>query len=154
MNYTTHSESDTLSLGNQLAKMLNPGDTVLLNGDLGTGKSVLARGIARGLGVVGAMPSPTFTLMMPYEGFGGAKVYHFDLYRIADIDEYYAAGLDEFIASDGVALVEWPEMAGLSVTPALDIHLERLDDETRQIAIENRGVEGYRAEALERWAAE
>ena len=64
MTYTTHSETDSLAFAARLAPMLAAGDTVLLNGDLGAGKSVLARGIARGMGVTGAMPSPTFTLMI------------------------------------------------------------------------------------------
>ena len=90
-----------------LANMLDAGDTVLLEGDLGTGKSVMARGVARALGIAGAMPSPTFTLLIPYEGT--KKLYHFDLYRLADPDEFYAAGLDEFVGGDGIALVEWSE---------------------------------------------
>ena len=98
MNYITRSEADTLSFAARLADMLMPGDTVLLHGDLGAGKSVFARGIARGLGVEGAMPSPTFTLLIPYEG--RHKFYHFDLYRLNDPDEFFAAGLDEFIGGN------------------------------------------------------
>ena len=67
MVFETHSETDTMAFASRLAPMLAPGDTVLLTGDLGAGKSVLARGIARGMGVTGPMPSPTFTLMVPYE---------------------------------------------------------------------------------------
>ena len=119
MRYTTRSEADTMNFARHLAPMLAPGDTVLLNGDLGAGKSVLARGIARGMGVEGPMPSPTFTLLLPYEGKGGRKLYHFDLYRLSDEDEYFAAGLDEFIGGDGVAVVEWPEMAEIDPRPAL-----------------------------------
>ena len=134
-----------------LAPMLRAGDTVLLTGDLGAGKSVVARGIARGMGVAGPMPSPTFTLMIPYEA-GGRKLYHFDLYRLSDPDEYYAAGLDEFVGGDGVALVEWPQMAGLDPTPALRITLERADgDDVRRITIENDGVAGYDPAALSDW---
>lgn len=151
MTCITHSESETMALAARLAPMLSPGDTVLLTGDLGAGKSVLARGIARGMGVEGPMPSPTFTLMIPY-AVDGRKLYHFDLYRISDPDEYYAAGLDEFVGGDGVAVVEWPEMAGLEPEPALCVRLMRgEDDETRVIEIENRGVAGFDGEQLAGW---
>ena len=149
--FETHSELDTLKFASRLSPMLAAGDAVLLEGDLGAGKSVLARGIARGMGVEGPMPSPTFTLMIPYE-VGGRRLYHFDLYRLADPDEYYAAGLDEFVGGDGVAVIEWPGMAELDPEPSLHIHLERGSrDETRVITIENRGVAGYDPDALARW---
>ena len=154
MTYLTRSEADTMKLAARLAPMLSPGDAVLLSGDLGAGKSVLARGIARGMGVEGPMPSPTFTLMIPYEA-GGRRLYHFDLYRLSDPDEYYAAGLDEFVGGDGVAVVEWPGMAELDPEPALHIRLERgAGDETRRIGIENRGVAGFMPGALDEWRCE
>lgn len=151
MVFETHSETDTMAFASRLAPMLAPGDTVLLTGDLGAGKSVLARGIARGMGITGPMPSPTFTLMVPYEA-GGRKLYHYDLYRLSDPDEYYAAGLDEFVGGDGVALVEWPQMAELDVAPALNITLTRgAEDDARRIEIENDGVAGFDPAALSDW---
>ena len=153
MTYETHSEQETMALAARLAPMLSAGDAVLLEGDLGAGKSVLARGIARGMGVAGPMPSPTFTLMIPYEGDRG-KLYHFDLYRLADPDEYYAAGLDEFVGGDGVAVIEWPQMAGIEPRPCLRITLERCDgDAQRRITIENEGVAGYDPAPLSDWRA-
>lgn len=154
MRYETHSEPDTTRFAGRLAPMLSPGDTVLLYGDLGAGKSVLARGIARGFGVKGPMPSPTFTLLMPYVGENGVKLYHFDLYRLSDPEEYYAAGLDEFVGGDGVAVVEWPQMADLQPVPALELALSRGKDElSRVIEIENYGVRGFDPEALREWEA-
>ena len=151
LEYITHSEKETLRFSAALADMLNAGDTVLLTGDLGTGKSVIARGIARAMGVTGAMPSPTFTILIPYKG--NKKVYHFDLYRLADPDEFYAAGLDEFVGGDGVALIEWPQMAELEPRPALKLTLSRGDsDDVRIIQIENAGVTGFRPEALAEWS--
>jgi tRNA threonylcarbamoyladenosine biosynthesis protein TsaE len=100
MTYLTRSEAETMRFASALAGMLDAGDTVLLEGDLGTGKSVMARGVARALGIAGAMPSPSVTILIPYEGT--KKLYHFDLYRLADPDEFYAAGLDEFVGGDGI----------------------------------------------------
>lgn len=135
MKYLTRSEADTLQFAGRLSGMLEAGDCVLLHGDLGAGKSVFARGVARGMGVAGAMPSPTFTLMIPYEG--DKKLYHFDLYRLNDPDEFYAAGLDEFVGGDGVALIEWPEMADMDPVPCLHVTIRRGKDENeREIEIE------------------
>ena len=152
MTYQTRCEADTMNFAMRLSPMLAAGDAVLLYGDLGAGKSVLARGIARGMGVEDPMPSPTFTLLLPYVGKDGRKLYHFDLYRLEDQDEYYAAGLDEFIGGDGVAVVEWPQMADIAPEPALEIHLERGEgDEVRRIEIENYGVAGFDPGALSDW---
>ena len=153
MNYITHSEAETTALAMRLSPMLRPGDAVLLSGDLGAGKSVLARGVARGMGIDGAMPSPTFTLMIPYEA-GGKRLYHFDLYRIADPDEFWAAGLDEYVGGDGVAVIEWPDMAGIAPEPSLTVRMARGSGENeRRIEIENRGVEGFDPSALDEWRA-
>ena len=150
MIYQTRSEAETLRFASALAEMLGAGDTVLLDGDLGAGKSVMARGIARALGVTGAMPSPTFTLLIPYQG--QIPVYHFDLYRLADPDEFYAAGLDEFVGGDGVAVVEWPQMAELEPRPALKLSIRRGEsDDERWIEIENRDVAGFDPQRLREW---
>ena len=153
MNYITRSEADTMAFAAKLADMLRPGDTVLLHGDLGAGKSVFARGIARGLGVEGAMPSPTFTLLIPYEG--RHKFYHFDLYRLNDPDEFFAAGLEEFIGGDGIAVVEWPEMAEIDPEPVLDITINRGEDmDIRVLSIENRGINGFDPARILEWRLE
>lgn len=153
MTYLTRSEAETMRFASALAGMLDAGDTVLLEGDLGTGKSVMARGVARALGIAGAMPSPSFTILIPYEGT--KKLYHFDLYRLADPDEFYAAGLDEFVGGDGIALVEWPQMADLVVEPSLEMKLLRGErDDDRLIQIENFGVKGFDPERLIEWRVE
>ena len=139
-----------------LAEMLDAGDTVLLTGDLGAGKSVLARGLARGLGITQAMPSPTFTLMAAYRG--RIPFYHFDLYRLEGPDEYFEAGLDEFIGGDGAAAIEWPEQAGLAFDQCLEVTIERApdDDDAREVTLAPRGL-GEREDelraALEEWRA-
>lgn len=153
MKYITHSEKETMALAGRLSRALRAGDSVLLSGDLGAGKSVFARGVARGMGVEGAMPSPTFTLLIPYEG--EKKLYHFDLYRLADPDEFWAAGLDEFVGGDGIAVIEWPQMAQLSPERSIVLRIARGEgDDDRVIELENCGVPGFDAGALAEWRRE
>ena len=104
-------EKQTQRLGFCLGARLRVGDVVLLRGEMGAGKSVLARAAARGMGVQGAVPSPTFTIMNVHEG-EKLRLYHFDLYRLEGADALYELGLEEYIpSSDGASLIEWPEMA-------------------------------------------
>lgn len=148
----THGQEDTFALGRALGGCLSRGDCVLLSGDLGTGKSVLARGIAGALGIEGPMPSPSFTILIPYEGT--MKLYHYDLYRLADPDEFYAAGLDEFLGGDGVCVIEWPEMAELELVPAVDVRIERgAAEDERRIFVCARGIarENMLWQALTPW---
>ncbi len=149
----TDSPEATGALGRALGEALMPGDIVLLEGDLGAGKSVLARGLARGAGVGVAMPSPTFTLMQPYQG--RIPFYHFDLYRLNDPDEFYEAGLDEFLGGDGAAVVEWPDRAGLDPEECVRVHISRGEcDDERLIELSFPGLEGRLAalaRAVETW---
>ena len=156
MKYETRSAEETFSLGRALGEHLRAGDIVLLHGDLGAGKSVFTRGLARGCGVDEPMPSPTFTLMAAYRG--RIPFYHFDLYRLEGPDEYFEAGLDEFIGGDGAAAIEWPEQAGLAFDQCLEVTIERApdDDDAREVTLAPRGL-GEREDelraALEEWRA-
>ena len=126
-------ESQTLELGKKLGRLLQRPTLILLQGDLGTGKTVFARGIARGLGVDPKIPitSPTFTLMNHYQA--RLDLYHFDLYRLSDPDELIELGFDDYAFGSGVALVEWPEKLNNPDTPGLWVNLKRIDDERRKI---------------------
>jgi tRNA threonylcarbamoyladenosine biosynthesis protein TsaE len=119
------SEAETEELGIALARLLKAGDVVTLEGDLGTGKTVLARGIARGLGVEGDIASPTFPIVQVYEGEGmRLPLWHVDLYRIENPAELDELGLDE-AREDNVLVIEWPERLGERVWPdALQLRLE------------------------------
>lgn len=144
---TTRCERETARLGVLLAGFVQAGDTLLLMGEMGSGKSVLARGLGRALGVSGPMASPTFTLMQPYPA--RIPLYHFDLYRLEDYDEFEAAGLHEFIGGDGVALVEWPEQAEVCPPRRMEIRFERdFEDDLRKVRIECFDME--RAREIER----
>jgi len=107
----TRSEEETRAEGQALALALQPGDTVLLVGDLGMGKTVFARGLAIGLGVEPAqVRSPSFTLVNRYPG--RLSVYHIDLYRVERAEDLDELGLDEILEGDGVSVVEWAERLG------------------------------------------
>ena len=148
----TRSEDDTFALGRALGAVLRPGDALLLSGDLGTGKSVLARGAARSLGVEGPMPSRSFTILFPYEG--KCPVYHFDLYRLSGPDEFEAAGLYEWFGGAGVCLVEWPETVDLDARPCVRLTLRRAaEDGARDVELVTDGVPLNEA-AFAPWRAE
>ena len=134
------SEAMTLALGSRLAGMLPSGSVVALVGDLGCGKTVLARGIARGLGIAEAVTSPTFTVAQEYCRPNGEYLYHLDMYRITDENAALAFGIDEFLFQpNAVTLVEWPEqIAGLLARPSLrTIRFRHLDENRRFITLEN-----------------
>lgn len=121
----------TAALGARIAAALEPGDLVALKGDLGAGKTALARGILTALGLTGPMPSPTFTLVQTYEA-PRLVVRHYDLYRLEDPREIAELGLDEAL-EDGAVLVEWPERAGgLLPDDALTVLLTMPDAQSRQ----------------------
>ncbi|MDT8419251.1 MAG: tRNA (adenosine(37)-N6)-threonylcarbamoyltransferase complex ATPase subunit type 1 TsaE [Desulfuromonadales bacterium] len=136
---TTASEAETQALGRVIGQLIEQPVLVLLQGDLGTGKSVLARGIARGLGVPEQVPvtSPTFTLMNHYPA--RFDLYHFDLYRLSDPDELVELGFDEFAHGSGVSLVEWPERLEDRGFDRLLVRLTRQGEIQRRIDFEARG---------------
>ncbi len=109
----------TEALGARLARALRPGLVIWLSGDLGAGKTTLARGLLRGLDFHGRVKSPTFSLVEIYP-FSSFNLYHFDLYRFADPEEWLDAGFREYFNPAAVCLVEWPER-GEGVLPAPDV---------------------------------
>ena len=140
MEYVTCSAMETRRLGAALAAALRSGDTVLLEGDLGAGKSEFARGVARGLGYTCPVPSPTFTILNEYEG-GRLKLHHFDFYRLSGPDELYESGLQEFIGAEGVTLIEWGEVAREALPEdCLKCTLTPLGEEKRRIVLEEQGA--------------
>ena len=116
-------EADTLALGRALATCITPSMVIYLVGELGAGKTTLARGLLRGLGYEGRVKSPTFTLVEVYE-FSRLYLYHFDLYRFSDPQELGEAGFREYFNPQSVCLVEWPEKSNKAAgLPAADLRV-------------------------------
>jgi tRNA threonylcarbamoyladenosine biosynthesis protein TsaE len=128
------SVDETVALGERLGVVAAPGDLLCLWGDLGAGKTQVAKGIARGLGITDTVNSPTFILMNEYAG--RLPLFHVDLYRLADAADALAGGVVDDRQSDGVTVVEWPERMG-EVLPAgrLDVRIEGSGDEVREIEV-------------------
>ena len=121
----TGSAEETFALGKTIGEAAKPGDILLLRGDLGVGKTVLAQGIAAGLGVQGPVNSPTFTILQEYRD-GRLPLYHFDVYRIEEPEEMEEVGFEEYLFGDGVALIEWPErIAELLPEDAVEINIKK-----------------------------
>lgn len=135
----THGAEETRKLGKRLADQLQAGDTVLLRGDLGAGKSELTRGIAAGLGVTETVTSPSFTILNVYES-GRIPLFHFDWYRLESEEELYELGMDEYLGGEGIAVVEWPEQCPDAVPEdALEIRLIHQGEKKREITAKSLG---------------
>ena len=131
-------EDETRAAGESLAPTLRSGDTVLLTGDLGMGKTVFARGIAAGLGVhPGQVRSPSFTLVNLYHG--RVPVYHIDLYRVGRLEDMDELGLQDILGGDGVAIVEWAERLGpYRPVRAVEVQIVDRGGLEREIRIDDR----------------
>jgi tRNA threonylcarbamoyladenosine biosynthesis protein TsaE len=137
MTFTTHSEAETRAIAAEIGATLRRGDVVVLNGELGAGKTTFVKGLAEGLGVVDAVTSPTFTIVQHYEG--RVPVTHVDVYRLDRLQELHDLGFEE-ILDDGVTIIEWGDaIAPLLPRDRLEIRLTMGDDlETRTIEIAPR----------------
>ncbi len=144
----TRSTGETLELAHAVGELLRPGDVVSLVGDLGAGKTVFARGVARALGVTELVVSPSFTIVREYEG--RVPLVHVDVYRIDAVQELHDLGFEEVVRDDAVTLVEWGDkIDGLLPGDRLDVRLApgAADDE-RVVEIEGHG-HSWRARASE-----
>lgn len=131
MKVITHSEQETLEFGRKFAAALNPGDVVALIGDLGSGKTCLTRGICQGFDVKEEVTSPTFVLINEYQG--RIPVYHFDFYRLQNVQDVLNLGIDDYFADAGICLIEWADRA-LSALPRkrIEVRLTSLFEQDKE----------------------
>ena len=131
----TNSPAETRLLGERLAHLLQPGDVLLMLGDQGAGKSELTRGIAKGLGVTSTVASPSFTILNVYDE-GRVPLYHFDWYRLNDVEELYEMGMEEYLGGDGVAVVEWPSQCPEAIPETcLEVRITPVSETEREITL-------------------
>jgi tRNA threonylcarbamoyladenosine biosynthesis protein TsaE len=112
----TTSPAETFEAGRKLGQGAKPGDIFTLNGDLGVGKTVLTQGVAAGLGITEQVNSPTFTIVQVYES-GRLPFYHFDVYRIGDIEEMDEIGYEDYFYGDGLCIIEWAKLIEELIPP-------------------------------------
>ena len=105
----SNSEKETFDLGKSLGEKALPGDVYTLEGDLGVGKTIFTKGFAEGLGIKEAISSPTFTIVQVYED-GRLPFYHFDVYRIGDVEEMDEIGYEDYVYGEGVSMIEWANL--------------------------------------------
>jgi len=136
--YISHSPSQTVEIGLQIANMLKSGDVIALFGDLGMGKTCLISGIADGLGFSGEVSSPTFALVNEYIG-GRLNLYHFDMYRVDGWEDLYSTGYFDYLESGGVLAVEWSENIEAALPEnVIEITIERIEETERKITVGKR----------------
>ena len=140
--FETWKPEETYELGKKMGEEAVPGQIICLNGDLGVGKTVFTQGLAKGLGIEEPISSPTFTIVQVYDD-GRLPFYHFDVYRIGDIEEMDEIGFEDYVYGDGVSLIEWANLID-EILPAnrTEITIEKdLEQgfDFRRITVEKRG---------------
>ncbi|MCS5609697.1 MAG: tRNA (adenosine(37)-N6)-threonylcarbamoyltransferase complex ATPase subunit type 1 TsaE [Candidatus Poribacteria bacterium] len=132
----TRTPAETQTIGEEIGKQLRQGDLVALIGDLGTGKTCLTQGIARGVGIYPnqIVNSPSYTLINEYAG--KIPIYHVDLYRLQNHDELLDLGLDEYMEGNGICIIEWAEKLGSLQISHTKIQITWLSEMTREIEIQ------------------
>ena len=141
MQYVSNSYNDTFEYGKELAKTLSQGDVLILNGDLGAGKTAFTSGIVAGMELNDYVSSPTFTIMNEYRN-GKTPVFHFDLYRLSDEDELYDIGFEEYLNGEGVCIIEWPDIAKNLIDECYVVNIEKdlsISEDYRKITITKSG---------------
>lgn len=145
LSFTIECEKDmetfAQNLWHGINKTQHSGLKIYLSGDLGAGKTTLVRGFLRAMGHVGAVKSPTYTLVEPYELLN-RKIYHFDLYRLNDPEELESIGIRDYFQNDAICLIEWPEKAGASL-PLPDLYIKiEIKNEKRNVMISTMSDRG------------
>ncbi len=141
MKFITHSPAETEALGEKLAESLSPGTVIAFRGNLGVGKTAFTRGLARGLGILDPVTSPTYTIVNEYLG-GRLPLFHFDMYRLHSEEDLFDIGWDDYLERDGVCVVEWSENVSSAMETPITVTIDKVpgQDDTRHITIEGGAV--------------
>jgi len=135
MEFITNSPQETEALAARLAQCLHPGTVIAYTGDLGAGKTAFTRGLARGLGILEPVTSPTYTIVNEYTS-GRLPLFHFDMYRLGSSDELFDIGWEDYLERGGICAVEWSENVADAMEDAIYIRIEKLGEDTRRIVLE------------------
>jgi tRNA threonylcarbamoyladenosine biosynthesis protein TsaE len=139
LRFITESAEETSNIGEQLGRLLSKGNIICLSGDLGAGKTAFTKGIAKGLGVEDYVTSPTYTIINEYQG--RLPLYHFDVYRLNDVEEMYELGYEEYFFGDGIVVLEWADIVR-DIIPGDRLWITILNtkgDDSREIIMEPTG---------------
>lgn len=142
LTYISHSNIETMNLAKRLAKYLKIGDTIILSGELGSGKTKFTEGFLSYYGLENEISSPTFTIINEYHT-NNINIYHFDVYRLSDIDEFYAIGGEEYF-ENGISLIEWGELIEEALPEnyfKISFSKDSQDENLRIIKVEATGLE-------------
>lgn len=132
MEYISKSVKQTIEIGYKFAKTLNAGDVVLLNGEMGAGKTAFTKGVAKGLGIADEITSPTYAYMNDYDG----KLYHYDCYRLSSGEDAEALGLTDYFYAGGICIIEWSEnIKDVLPKNVKIVNIEKIEQDTRKITI-------------------
>ena len=132
MEYISNSTKQTLLIASEYAKTLNAGDVVLLEGEMGAGKTLFTQGLAKGLGIIEQVTSPTYAYMNDYDG----KLYHYDCYRLSSGEDAEALGLTDYFYLDGICVIEWSEnIASVLPKNCKIVKIEKLSEKSRKITL-------------------
>lgn len=158
LDFISHSAQQTIRIGQRLGEYIEPGDLLLLLGDVGVGKTHMVKGIALGLESDDLVTSPSFVLVNEYRAgavWRGMRIYHIDLYRITDPSELTSIGIEEIWSGHDVCLIEWAEHArGWLPAEHLSLHMQHLDETKRVVRFEPHGeryhnlVENFKSAAF------
>jgi tRNA threonylcarbamoyladenosine biosynthesis protein TsaE len=139
--FVTFDEIDTIRLGEKTATLLKPGDIIALEGELGTGKTVFVKGVARGLQISEHVTSPTFNIVHSYES-NSMTLHHFDVYRVNDEDELFEIGFEEYLNKEDICIIEWADLIkNMLPENTIWIKIERTHKNPDQRTITIRGLE-------------
>ena len=139
MEFITNSPAETEKVGENLGKVLQPGTVLAYEGDLGAGKTAFTRGLARGLGAVDMVTSPTYTIVNEYLS-GRLPLFHFDMYRLASADDLWDIGWEDYLERGGVCAVEWSENVAEALEDAIRVRIEKTGEESRRITMEGGDI--------------